>query len=604
MQNNNSSHAHSTSIPPTSPTTQTNSSSLPTSLSIQNISPQDSTHTNSSFNTTIPPQQKPNTRSNPKPNTKYHNSDFLLYHATLSTSIEPSTISHALKHPSWRHAMQAEFDALQRNNTWTLVPSTLASNLVGSKWVFRIKYNPDGTIDRFKARLVAKGFTQRPGIDYLETFSPVLKHATLRVVLSLAVSQGWVLRQLDINNAFLQGTLNEDVYMAQPPGFVDPAFPNHVCKLNKAIYGLKQASRAWYNELKSYLISHGFKPTISDSSLFTLTVGPSPLFILVYVDDIIITGPSTSLVTQFIHLLANKFSLKDLGPLSYFLGIEVLPHPQGLLLSQKKYISDIIKKANMSDCRSINTPITCSESLTLHAADTYPRPTEYRSIVGALQYLSLTRPDIAFTVNKLSQFMHAPTYQHWTAVKRLLRYLQGTLHKGLLLRRHSPLHLHAFTDADWAGDKDNYRNTTGYVIFLGSNPISWSSKRQSTLARSSTEAEFRAVASTTTEIQWLTQLLTELGFKSPTIPTIYCDNLSATTYSANPVFHSRMKHLALDFHFVREKVQTGSLRVTHISGDDQLADVLTKPLLRPRLQLLVSKIGLTDSSSILRGNVK
>ncbi|KAJ9567715.1 LOW QUALITY PROTEIN: hypothetical protein OSB04_003681 [Centaurea solstitialis] len=233
MQNNNSSHAHSTSIPPTSPTTQTNSSSLPTSLSIQNISPQDSIHTNSSLNTTIPPQQKPNTRSNPKPNTKYHNSDFLLYHATLSTSIEPSTISHALKHPSWR-----------------------------SKWVFRIKYNPDGTIDRFKARLVAKGFTQRPDIDYLETFSPVLKHATLRVVLSLAVSQGWVLRQLDINNAFLQGTLNEDVYMAQPPGFVDPAFPNHVCKLNKAIYGLKQASRAWYNELKSYLISHRFKPTI------------------------------------------------------------------------------------------------------------------------------------------------------------------------------------------------------------------------------------------------------------------------------------------------------------------------------------------------------
>ncbi|KAJ9561818.1 hypothetical protein OSB04_006978 [Centaurea solstitialis] len=255
-----------------------------------------------------------------------------------------------------------------------------------------------------------------------------------------------------------------------------------------------------------------------------------------------------------------------------------LPHPHGLLLSQKKYISDIINKANMSYCKPITTPITCSETLTLHGAPTYPSPTDYRSIVGALQYLSLTRPDIAFTVNKLSQFMHAPTHQHWTTLKRLLRYLQGTLSKGLLLRKNSPLHLHAFTDADWAGDKDNYRNTTGYVVFLGSNPIAWSSKRQTTLARSSTEAEFRAVASTTTEVQWLTNLLSELNFKLPLVPAIYCDNLSATTYFANPVFHSRMKHLALDFHFVREKVQNGSLRV------------LTKPLLRPRFQLLVSKI--------------
>ncbi|KAK9072095.1 hypothetical protein SSX86_008527 [Deinandra increscens subsp. villosa] len=591
-----------------SSSTYTNPNSSPTSLQSMQTPPSNPpklpTNPNVSHLNT-PPSSPPKraTRPNPKPNSRYSSSEFFLYTSNTSTPSDPPTITHALKHPSWRNAMQAEFDALQKNHTWTLVPSTDAPNLVGSKWVFRTKYNPDGTVDRLKARLVAKGFTQRPGIDYRETFSPVLKPATLRLVLSLAVSNGWPLRQLDINNAFLQGNLHEDVFMAQPPGFVDPSFPNHVCKLNKAIYGLKQASRAWYDELKSFLVSLGFKPTISDSSLFTLTTGSHLIFILVYVDDIIITGSSHSLITKFIHTLSTKFSLKDLGSLSYFLGIEVIPHSQGILLCQKKYITDIIQKANMSDCKSISTPITCSDPLTTKGGTPYSSPTQYRALVGALQYLSLTRPDVAFTVNRLSQFMHAPTSLHWQALKRLLRYLQGTSTHGILIRKHSPLHLHAFTDADWAGDKDNYRSTTGYIVYLGSNPISWSSKRQTTLARSSTEAEFRAVASTTTEVQWIRHLLSELGFTSAITPTVYCDNLSATTYSANPVFHSRMKHLALDFHFVREKVQDGSLRVTHISGDDQLADALTKPLLRPRFQYLVSKIGLTPMSSILRGNI-
>ncbi|KAK9048876.1 hypothetical protein SSX86_032155 [Deinandra increscens subsp. villosa] len=586
-------------LPPihtTFPTNQSHSTSA--TLPISNVPP------SHPINTSNPNPNKPNTRSHPTPNTRYPSSEFYLYNSSTSYPQEPPTISHALKHPSWRAAMQAEFDALQNNNTWTLVPSLTAPNLVGCKWVFRTKYKPDGTVDRLKARLVAKGFNQRPGIDYVETFSPVLKPATLRTLLSLAVSNSWPLRQLDVNNAFLQGTLNEDVFMAQPPGFINPSFPNHVCKLNKAIYGLKQASRAWYEELKTYLLSQGFISTISDSSLFIHTTGPSPLYVLVYVDDIIITGPSHNLIDHFIHSLSVKFSLKDLGSLSYFLGIEVIPHPLGLLLSQTKYIQDIINRAKMSNCKASSTPIICSEPLTLQGGTPHSSPTDYRTLVGALQYLSLTRPDIAFTVNRLSQFMHAPSSIHWQALKRLLRYLQGTSHHGFLIRKESPLYLHAFTDADWAGDKDNYRSTTGYIVYLGSNPISWSSKRQSTLARSSTEAEFRAVASTTTEVQWLSNLLTELGFKSVTTPTIYCDNLSATTYSANPVFHSRMKHLALDFHFVREKVRDGSLRVNHISGDDQLADVLTKPLLRPRFNYLISKIGLASALSILRGNVK
>ena len=580
---------------PTPTNSPSNSDTPPTSTSLpQNTSAPSDTQTTSVSSDTQPI----NTRRNPKPNSKYHNKDFLLYSSTASSFQEPQTIAHALKHPAWRKSMQDEYEALLRNNTWTLVPRESAPNIVGCKWVYRTKYKSDGTLDRLKSRLVAKGFHQRPGIDYIETFSPVVKPATLRLILSLATSHKWSLRQLDINNAFLQGHLSESVFMSQPPGFIDPSFPDHVCNLNKAIYGLRQASRAWYNELKAFLLSSGFKPTISDSSLFVNI--SSSIYILVYVDDIIVTGSNSSLVSSFITSLANRFSLKDLGTLSYFLGVEVLPHTNGLFLSQSKYILDIIHKANMTDCKPTNTPMSSSANPTINDGAPISNPTDYRSIVGALQYLSLTRPDVAFAVNKLSQFMHCPTDTHWIALKRLLRYLHGTNDNGLLIRRNSPLHLHAFTDADWAGDKLTYRSTTGYVVYLGSNPIAWNSKRQPTLARSSTEAEFRAVASTTTEMQWLISLLHELGFKSTTLPTIFCDNLSATNYSANPIFHSRMKHLALDFHFVREKVQDGSIRVTHINGDDQLADALTKPLSSQRFHTLTSKIGLISRSSILR----
>lgn len=313
------------------PTTPINSP-----LSSTNSPPPSPVHSSSSSNTTdvpTPPLTKMATLSHPKPNTKYYNSQFHLYTAAPSYPTEPTTISQALKHPSWRHAMQQEFDALERNSTWTLVPSSEAQNLIGRKWVYRTKYKPNGSIARLKARLVAKGFHQRPGIDYCETFSPVLKHATLRLVLSLAISQNWSLRQLDVNNAFLQGHLHENVFMSQPSGFANPEFPTHVCKLNKAIYSLRQASRAWYDELKSYLISLKFKPTISDSSLFLLKTSSSIILVLVYIDDIIVTGSSPAHISTFISHISTKFSLKDLGQLSYFLRIEFIPHTRGVLLS-------------------------------------------------------------------------------------------------------------------------------------------------------------------------------------------------------------------------------------------------------------------------------
>lgn len=350
--------------------------------------------------------------------------------------LEPTTFTQALKDPNWRLAMSEEFDALLRNGTWELVPSHPNQNLVGCKWVFRTKYLPNGCVDRYKARLVANGFHQRPGIDYSETFSPVIKPSTVCLVLSLAVFQGWSLRQLDINNAFLQGTLTEDVFMSQPPGFIDPDFPNHVCKLRKAIYGLKQAPRAWYHELRQFLLQYGFNNSIADTSLFISTNISVTIYVLVYVDDIIITGNTVGAVQDFITKISQRFSLKDLGPLTYFLGVEVTPTQDGLFLSQRKYISDLLTRTHMSQAKPALTPLATSPTLTLRSGSPLSNPTECRAVVGSLQYLSITRPDIAYTVNKLCQFMHQPTADHWSAVKRLLRYLCGTLDHGISLFGH------------------------------------------------------------------------------------------------------------------------------------------------------------------------
>ena len=279
-----------------------------------------------------------------------------------------------------------------------------------------------------------------------------------------------------------------------------------------------------------------------------------------------------------------------------FCGVEVLPTSTGLLLSQRKYVVDLLGKHNMLSSKPVPTPLVVGSSLS--ACDGCPPAdaTLYRQVVGSLQHLRMTRPDIAFAVNKLSQFMHSPSTTHWGAVKRLLRYINGTRNFGIQLQASTPISLHGFTDADWGGNPDDRTSTGAYVVFLGANPISWSSTKQRTVARSSTEAEYRAIASAAAEIQWIKSSLQELGVSLPTSPVLYSDNLGATYLCANPVFHSRMKHLAMDYHFVRDLVQNQTLRVVHIPGTDQLADALTKSLPRPRLLSLCSKIGVSDGS--------
>jgi histone deacetylase 1/2 len=474
------------------------------------------------------------------------------------------------------------------------VPPSQGKNIIDCKWVFKIKRKSDGSIERYKARLVAKGFKQRYGIDYEDTFSPVVKIATVRLVLSVAVSRGWNLRQLDVQNAFLYGVLEEEVYMRQPPGFEKMSVPNYVCRLDKAIYGLKQAPRAWYSRLSSKLLKLGFRMSRSDTSLFIYSKSGITIFMLIYVDDIIVTGSSQEAITALLCDLKKDFALKDLGELNYFLGIEVRKDKEGIVLAQEKYAREILARVGMLKCKPSVTPLSTSEKLSkyegnvLNSSDS----TRYRSIVGGLQYLTLTRPDLAFAVNKVCQFLHTPTSVHWSAVKRILRYIAFTLDVGLRIRKTGSTLVSAFSDADWAGSIDDRRSTGGFAVYLGSNLISWSARKQATVSRSSTEAEYKAMANATAEVIWVESLLTELGVKFRRPSRLWCDNLGATYLSANPVFHARAKHIEIDFHFVRERVAKKLLEVRFIASNDQVADGFTKALPTHKFEVFRSNLNL------------
>jgi histone deacetylase 1/2 len=506
--------------------------------------------------------------------------DGTVRYSLFSSTGEPYTVEEALSDSHWKAAMQTEYDALIKNKTWHLVPPQKGINIIGCKWVYKIKRKADGSLDRYKARLVAKGFKQRYGLDYEDTFSPVVKAATIRTVLSIAVSRGWSLRQLDVQNAFLHGILEEEVYMQQPPGFVEKSKENYICKLDKALYGLKQAPRAWYSRLSTKLIDLGFRPSRADTSLFIFNKGGIFMYILVYVDDIIVVSSTEQATTTLLKDLQKDFALKDLGDLHYFLGIEVNKVRNGILLIQHKYATDLLKKVGMTDCKAVSTPLSTSEKLSLHEGSLLgpEDATKYRSIVGVLQYLTLTRPDIAFSVNKVCQFLHAPTTVHRAAVKRILRYIKQNTQLGLNIHRSMSTLVSAFSDADWAGNVDDRKSTGGFAVFIGSNLVSWSARKQATVSRSSTESEYKAMANATAEIMWVQTLLKELEVKNPHAAKLWCDNLGAKYLSANPVFHARTKHIEVDFHFVRERVTQKLLEIEFIPSGDQIADGFTKPL--------------------------
>ncbi|WVZ58836.1 hypothetical protein U9M48_009062 [Paspalum notatum var. saurae] len=310
----------------------------------------------------------------------------------------PSSVRDALADPHWRRAMEEEYAALLVNQTWDLVPRSPGCNVVTGKWIWTHKRRADGTLDRYKARWVLRGFSQRPGVDYDETFSPVVKPATVRTVLSLALSRSWPVHQLDVKNAFLHGTLTKTVYCSQPAGFVDPSRPEMVCRLNKSLYGLKQAPRAWYSRFATFLVTLGFTKAKSDTSLFVYRRGDETAYLLLYVDDIVLTASRQQLLQRIITSLQQEFAMKDLGVLHHFLGVTVEPRPSGLLLHQRQYTLDILERAGMTDCNPCSTPVDTQAKLSEDVGTLVADPTAYQSLAGALQYLTFTRPDITYAV--------------------------------------------------------------------------------------------------------------------------------------------------------------------------------------------------------------
>ncbi|KAI3680090.1 hypothetical protein L2E82_50682 [Cichorium intybus] len=485
-----------------------------------------------------------------------------------------------LRDPNWKMAMDDEYDALIKNKTWELVPRPPNVNVIRSMWIFTHKEKSNGVFERHKARLVGDGKTQQVGIDCGETFSPVVKPATIRTVLSLSLSKAWSIRQLDVKNAFLHGELQETVYMHQPLGYRDRTHPDYVCLLRKSLYGLKQAPRAWYKRFADYVISLGFTNSKCDNSLFIYRKGSDMAYILLYVDDIILTASSDTLRLSIMGFLSSEFAMKDLVPLNYFLGISVSRHKDGMFLSQRKYAEQIIERAGMSSCKPSPTPVDTQQKVSATSSTCVEDPTLYRSLAGALQYLTFTRPDISYVVQQVCLHMHDLRIDHMQALKRIIRYIQGTLTHGLHLYASPVSSLVAYTDADWGGCPDTRRSTSGYCVFLGDNLVSWSSKRQPTLSRSSAEAEYRGVANVVSETCWLRNLLLELHCPIKKATVVYCDNVSAIYLSGNPVQHQRTKHIEMDIHFVREKVARGQVRVLHVPSRYQIADVFTKGLPR------------------------
>ena len=486
--------------------------------------------------------------------------------------------------------MNEELSALQKTNTWDLVPLPSSKSAIGSRWVYKIKTKSDGSVERYKARLVAKGFSQQYGMDYEETFAPVAKMTTVRTLIAVASVRQWHISQMDVKNAFLNGDLHEEVYMVPPPGVSH----NHgeVCKLKKALYGLKQAPRAWFEKFSTVITSLGFFSSNHDSALFVKCTTTGRILLSLYVDDMIITGDDVDGIAVLKKELTRQFEMKDLGSLRYFLGIEVAFSPKGYLLSQSKYTADILERACLTDTRTVDTP--CELNVQYSPSDGNPLsdPTLYRTIVGSLVYLTITRPDIAYAVHIVSQFVASPTTIHWAAVLRILRYLRGTIFHSLLLPSTSSLDPRAYSDADHGRDPTSRKSVTGFCIFLGDSLISWKSKKQTVVSQSSTEAEYRAMASTTKEIVWLRWLLADMGVSLSHPTLMYCDNKSAIQIAHNSVFHERTKHIEIDCHLTRHHLKHGTITLPFVPSSLQLADFFTKSHPISRFRFLVSKLSM------------
>ena len=494
--------------------------------------------------------------------------------------------------------MDTEMKSMEENDVWDLVPLPAGRKIVGSKWVYKVKTGADGLIQRYKARLVAQGYTQRFGTDYDETFCPVIRQESLRVLMALSVKHGLQLHQMDVTTAFLNGTLEEEVFMKQPEGYEVQGKEQLVCRLKKSIYGLKQSPRCWNIALDSHLKEMGFSQSQNDPCIYRKDTDGEVFYVGVYVDDIILAGKSVSQLKQVKADLSSKFDMKDLGKLSYFLGMKVEQNGQNgsVWIGQRAYTESLLKRFGMEDCNPVSTPVDISSKLT-HATDNDDciNQHEYQSAIGSLMYLSVsTRPDISYAVSSLARFSSKPTKEHWTALKHLLRYLKGSTKYGILCMKGGTSECIGFSDADWAGDTNDRKSTSGYVFMLSGGAVSWSSKKQKCVALSTAEAEYIALSSAVQESVWLRQLIKELE-NSPETPTrILEDNQSAIAMTKNPQFHGRAKHIDIRHHFIREQVSRGTVQLKYCPTTEMTADILTKGLSRETFSKLRAKSGVIE----------
>lgn len=525
--------------------------------------------------------------------------DFTSHYADVTNefalfSCEPQKYEEAAKDESWVKAMEEEIVMIEKNHTWELVDLPNDKDVIGLKWVYKTKFNEEGGIQKLKARLVAKGYSQQPGIDFNETFAPVVRMETIRIVLAIAAQLELQVYQLDVKSAFLNGKLEEEVYVEQPQGFEIKGKEEKVYRLKKALYGLKQAPRAWNSRINHYFQENGFQRSPNEPSLYIKRDGQNFIIVCIYVDDLIYMGTNLKLIADFKSSMMTEFEMTDLGMMKYFLGIQVKQQKGEIFISQEKYLVDLLQKFHMQNSKPIATPLAVNEKLKMEDGAKKVDDAMFRSLVGSLLYLTHTRPDIMQSVNMVSRFSSSPSTLHFAATKRILRYLNGTRKLGIKYMKESKRSLIGFSDSDWGGSTDDRKSTSAYIFCIGSNVIAWNSKKQQTVALSSAEAEYSAATEAACEAVWLRRILEDLGQKQDGPTVIYCDNMSAIAMSKNPVFHARSKHIELRVHFIRDLVQKGEIQMEFLSTHEQPADMLTKAITAEKFEKHKKQLQLTN----------
>ncbi|MCH79563.1 gag-pol polyprotein [Trifolium medium] len=491
-------------------------------------------------------------------------SNEIISNSCFASKIEPKNVRETLTDKFWIEVMQDELTQFKRSEVWDLVPRPDNINVIGTKWVYKNKSDEGGVITRNKARLVAQGYTRVEGLDFDETFAPVARLESIRLLLGVACILKFKLYQMDVKSAFLNGYLHEEVYVEQPKGFIDPNYPNHVYKLKKALYGLKQAPRAWYERLTEFLLSQGYKKGGHDKTLFVKENSGKLMIAQIYVDDIVFGGMSEEMVKQ----------MEDT-----------------IFVSQNKYAKNIIKKFGMENAAHKRTPAATHLKLTKDEKGIDVDQSMYGSMIGSLLYLTASRSDITFAVGVCARYQSEPKMSHLVQVKRILKYINGTSDYGILYSKTENSTLVGYCDADWAGSADDRKSTSGGCFFLGNNLISWFSKKQNCVSLSTAEAEYIAAGSSCSHLMWMKQMLKEYNVEQ-NVMTLYCDNLSAINISKNPIQHSRTKHIDIRHHFIRDLVEENVVTLEHVSTDEQLADIFTKAVDANQFEKLRGKLGI------------